>query len=131
MNRIAGVIAKSVKDLRSLLIVESVLASAKLLNVQFRWSTDSVVIESRSKAVILSKVEKTMGEQRDAGVACNCVGLGRSIAESAQYSDSAKRLTAREFASDCPGVILYKQILGDISNREPTICLVVNRHTLK
>src|SRR5215469_12423790 len=110
-----------VKDLRSLLILDSVLVSAKLLNVSFQWTTNSVVIETRSKAVILSKVEKTMREQRDARVASNCVGLLRGIAESAEHSDSPKRLTAREFASDCPGVILHKEILGNISNREPTI----------
>src|SRR5215472_8450006 len=95
---------KVVKDLRSLFILDSVLVSAKLLNVSFQWTTNSVVIESRSKAVILSTVEKTMREQRNARVASNCVGLLRGIAESAQYSDSAKRLAAREFASDCPGV---------------------------
>src|SRR5215469_12862751 len=93
---------KVVKDLRSLLIPDTVLASAELLNVSFQRATDSVVIESRSKAVIFSNVEKAMREQRDARVASNCVGLVRGIAESAQDSDSAQRLTAREFASDYP-----------------------------
>lgn len=121
---------KVVKDLRSLLILDSVLASVKLRNVEFQWAADSVVIKSRSKTVILSKVEKIMYKQGQTCITRNCVGLLRGIADPSEYSDSAMRLAAPELVSNLRRVILHKEILREVSDREPAIRLVVDGHTL-
>ena len=75
-------------------------------------------------------VGKTVRIQCQARITSNCVGLLRSIADPSKYSNSAKRLAAAEFVSNVCRLIFNHEILREVSDREPAIRLVVDRHTL-
>ena len=119
-----------VKDLQPLLVLESGCGSGEPRDIILQRLTDSVVIDSQSKTVIGPVVREAIGKQRDARMTRDWVGFLWGISDASEQTNSSERLAAPEFLSYRLGVIFHKEILRKVSDRNPTLTLLVDGQRL-
>src|SRR5882724_5477105 len=120
----------TVKDLQPLLVLESGCGSGEPRDIIFQRLTDSIVIDSQSKTVIGPVVREAIGEQSYARITRDRVGFLWGISDAAEQTNSSERLAAPKFLSDRPRVIFHKEILRKVSDRNPTLTLIVDGQSL-
>src|SRR5947207_5512607 len=86
----------TVKDLQPLLVPESGCGSGEPRDIILQRLTDSIVIDSQSKAVIGPAVKEAIGKQRYACITRDRVGFLWGISDAAEQTNSSDRLAAPE-----------------------------------
>ena len=119
-----------VKDLQPLLVLESGCGFGESRDIMLERLTDSIVIDSHSNTVIGPVVRQAIGKQRNARMTRDRVGFLWGISDASEQTNASERLAAPEFFSDRSRTISHKEILRQVSERNPTLTLMVDGQRL-
>src|SRR5262249_16113169 len=118
-----------VKNLYSLLVLDSARPCRQLRDVILQIVANRIVVIANSKAVILSDIEKTVGNEGDTPIDSDWISLRRRVTYSSEKPNSVDHVATLEFLGKRRRVVHNKEILRDIRNCKPALVLKIDRQT--